>query len=360
MRQIIVLVLGSTALFLSSMCKADLSLTLNTDEMARADTLYQTYCSLCHGKEREGYQADNAPSLKSTSMLSTAYPQLLFDTISWGRVNSAMAAYSEQAGGPLSDSDIILLIRWLAQKQNISPVELEQTPIKGHSLKGSSLYSEHCTSCHGIHGEGITAPALADQLFLSSASDHYIKHAILHGRDGTPMQSFKQRLKTEEINDIVAYLRSQASGWKPNPIELAEWPKPEEFVLNPDGEMPKFNLREGRYVPAREVVKALEEKNKVILLDTRPGSAWQRIHIPGAIPMPYYRDKSRIAEYLPNDGTWIVAYCACPHAASDSVINHLRDLGYKNTAVIDEGILKWIQMGLPVVAGKDKTTVMKK
>ena len=30
------------------------------------------------------------------------------------------------------------------------------------------------------------------------------------------------------------------------------------------------------------------------------------------------------------------------------------DLGYKNTGVIDEGIIKWIEMGLPVVAGKDK------
>lgn len=98
----------------------------------------------------------------------------------------------------------------------------------------------------------------------------------------------------------------------------------------------------------------------MIVLDTRPGSAWQRIHIPGAVPMPYYRDKSRIAENLPNDGTWIVAYCACPHAASDSVVDHLRSLGYENTAVIDEGILKWIEMGLPVVAGKDKTDNVKR
>ena len=97
-----------------------------------------------------------------------------------------------------------------------------------------------------------------------------------------------------------------------------------------------------------------------MFLYTRPGSAWQRIHIPGAVPMPYHRDKSRIAENLPNDGTWIVAYCACPHAASDSVINHLRSLGYENTAVIDEGILKWIEMGLPVVAGKDKSYVVKR
>lgn len=341
-------------LIVSTPCKADLSLTLDDKEMAQADAMYQQYCSLCHGKDREGYKADHAPSLKSESMLSTAYPQLLFDTISWGRVNSAMDGYSKEAGGPLSDADIILLIRWLAQKERISPIELGEASVQGNALNGKVIYSENCVSCHGVNGEGVTAPAIADQLFLSSATDNYLKHAIVYGREGTPMQSFSNKLHDEEINDIVAYLRSQASGWRPTPLELAKWPEPEEFVINPKGSNPTFNLRDGRYVPAKEVVQALESNNKLIILDTRPGSAWQRIHIPGAVPMPYYRDKSRIAEYLPNDDTWIVAYCACPHAASDSVVNHLRSLGYKNTAVIDEGILKWIEMGLPVEAGKDK------
>ena len=355
MRQLLLLVFTLFITLYGGLSRADLSLTLNKDEMERADAMYQQYCALCHGEHREGYKADHAPSLKSQSMLSTAYPQLLFDSISWGRVNSAMDGYSQDAGGPLSDSEIILLIRWLAQKESITPVELEQTAISGDASQGKELYASNCSSCHGNQGEGVTAPAIADQLFLSSATDSYIKYAIVNGREGTPMQGFKDLLREEDINDLVAYLRSQASGWKPTPIELAVWPSPEQYVINPTGGEPTFNLRAERYVPAKEVVKALEEKKRLIVLDTRPGSAWQRIHIPGAVPMPYYRDKSRIADNLPNDGTWIVAYCACPHAASDSVINHLRSLGYKNTAVIDEGILKWIEMGLPVTAGKDSS-----
>ena len=121
--------------------------------------------------------------------------------------------------------------------------------------------------------------------------------------------------------------------------------------MNPKGEAPQFTLREGRYVPAAEVVAALEQKKRFILLDTRPASAWQRSHIPGAVPMPYYRDTSRANEHLPDDGTWIVAYCACPHAASDRVVDRLQELGYRNLAVIDEGILRWTAMGLPVTAG---------
>lgn len=354
MNRVLLFIFGLVAFTFTKPCQADLSLTLNTVEMAKAKSMYQRYCSLCHGEQREGYKADHAPSLRSKSMLSTAYPQMLFDSIAFGRVNSAMDGYIEDAGGPLTESDIILLIRWLAQKENISPIDLDQASIVGNASKGKNLYVKNCASCHGNEGKGVTGTALADQLFLSSATDSYIKYAIVNGRDGTPMESFVGTLQDEDINDIVVYIRNQASGWSPKPPELAKWPNPSEYVINPNGESPQFSLREGRYVPAREVEKALKENKKFIILDTRPGSAWQRIHIPGAVPMPYYRDKSKVAENLPNDGTWIIAYCACPHAASDSVINHLRSLGYKNTGVIDEGIIKWIEMGLPVVAGKNK------
>jgi cytochrome c oxidase cbb3-type subunit 3 len=342
-----------TAFLCSSISYADLSLKLNKAEIVKAESMYQRYCSLCHGKNREGYQADNAPSLRSESMLATAYPQVLFESIAWGRLNSAMDGYLTLVGGPLSDDDILLLIRWLAQIENITPIEVSQDPIAGDALKGSKIYTDSCASCHGVEGKGGTAPALGDQLFLSVAEDSYLKYAIVNGRNGTPMRSFDKELPDADINNVVAYLRSQASGWSPSPGKLAAWPSPDQYIMNPDNTAPNFTLREGRYIQAAEVVEALENKKRLILLDTRPGSAWQRTHIPGAVPMPYYRDQSRIAEHLPNDGTWIVAYCACPHAASDSVINHLRALGYKNTGVIDEGIIRWIEMGLPITAGKD-------
>ncbi len=320
--------------------------------MARAESLYQTYCSLCHGEDRNGYRNDNAPSLRSTSLLSTAFPELLFNTIGWGRVNTAMDGYAAEMGGPFSDEDILLLTSWLLKVEDIEPVELPEDVIAGDVALGGKIYAERCAACHGADGQGINAPSLGDQLLLASASDHYLRYAIVNGRDGTPMEGFAGDLDDDEIDGVVAYLRSQASGWQPNPPKLVAPPSPAEYVMNPEGEAPAFNLREGRYVPAAEVVAALEQKKRFILLDTRPASAWQRSHIPGAVPMPYYRDKARAGENLPNDGTWIVAYCACPHAASDFVVNNLLELGFDNLAVIDEGILRWTAMGLPVTAGE--------
>lgn len=325
---------------------------LGADQMGEAAALYQQYCSLCHGEDRAGYQADHAPSLRSKSLLSTGYPRFMYTTIAFGRANTAMEGYSTEMGGPLSRDQIRLLLDWLVQVEDVDMVALDQDAVvTGDARQGKQLYAQHCASCHGADGQGVTAPSLGDPALLANAPDAFLKYAIVNGRDGTPMGSFADQLEDSEINAVVAFLRSQASGWKPQPPELVEPPAPSDYVLNPDGEEPTFTLRDGRYVPAAEVVQALEEKKRFILLDTRPASAWQRSHIPGAVPMPYYREGDRAGENLPNDGTWIVAYCACPHAASDYVVNNLRELGYQNTAVIDEGILVWTAMGLPVTAG---------
>ena len=343
--------IGSFALFLALSSSAAPWHVLNDKQMAKGAAMYEQYCALCHGEDRAGNRADHAPSLRSTSLLSTAFPGMLYNTISWGRANTAMDGYSKEMGGPLAHNDILLLTAWLRQIADVDPIELAQTTIQGDLDLGAKIYAERCSECHGKTGQGVSAPSLGDQVLLAFASDHYLRYAIVNGRDGTPMQPFGEELSDAEINGVVAYLRSQSSGWSPNPPKLVEPPTPDEYVMNPDGEAPAFTLRAGRYVPAAEVVTALEEKKRFILLDTRPASAWQRSHIPGAVPMPYYRDRSRAAENLPNDGTWIVAYCACPHAASDRVIDRLKELGYPNLAVIDEGILRWTAMGLPVTAG---------
>jgi cytochrome c oxidase cbb3-type subunit 3/ubiquinol-cytochrome c reductase cytochrome c subunit len=77
------------------------------------------------------------------------------------------------------------------------------------------------------------------------------------------------------------------------------------------------------------------------------------MRIPGSISVPYYAF-SRLDE-LPRDGTWIMAYCACPHHASGVVVDELRKRGFPYTAVLDEGILEWKKRGYPI-AGEPTPT----
>lgn len=320
----------------------------------RAAQNYQKYCALCHGANREGGAADYAPSLRSKSLMSTIPLNFLASSIGFGRPNTAMAPYLADSGGPMSMKDIFTLAIWLKYKSGHETIELSMEPIEGDLKTGARLFAQKCAECHGSKAEGITAPALANPAFLAFATDAYIKYAIENGREESEMKAFKTQLSEQQINDLTAYIRSLTSGWSPEPKELSPYPETKDYVSNPTGKNPAFTLKQERYVPMEQVAKALKEKNRLIILDTRTSSEWHNAHIPGAIPIPYYISEDKVAQGLPNDDTWIIAYCSCPHAASDKVINMLRKQGYKNTAVIDEGFFNWINAGYPIIGGKPK------
>jgi mono/diheme cytochrome c family protein/rhodanese-related sulfurtransferase len=335
------------------------STKMNSSSIRYASTLYTKYCALCHGKDRQGYAADNAPSLRSHSLLATtieprASYNFLAHTVEYGRSGTAMGPYAKNQGGPLDGADIELLIRWLREAAGVKkPVKLALEPVIGNADLGKTIYTKYCASCHGKNGEGISAPALANPMLLATASDAFLRYTITEGREGTPMVSFKDSLSKKEINAVTAYLRSRASGWNaPAPVTVTE-PLPANYVLNPKNKAPKFTLKEDKYVSAKQLIKALKDSTRMIILDARSKAAWQQTHIPGAISVPYYEEPDKFIKNLPNDNTMIVAYCACPHAASTGVVNTLKRFGYKHTAILDEGILVWAQMGYPVQYGKE-------
>jgi mono/diheme cytochrome c family protein/rhodanese-related sulfurtransferase/predicted lactoylglutathione lyase len=326
---------------------------LDSTSAGIAEGMYLKYCALCHGNDREGYAADNAPSLRSHSLMSTTQSSnFLKYVVAYGRANTAMAGYAKAQGGPLDDYDIELILKWLYESSGIEkPEELSREPVKGDVALGKSIYNQKCTSCHGMEGEGVSAPALGNPMLLATASDHFLRYAIAEGRDSTPMIAFKDSLSAAEIDAVTAFIRSRAAGWDVPDVVEVDVPSPEEYILNPENDSPDFSLREGRYVSAEQVLKALQDSQKMVILDARSTPAWRQTHIPGAVPVPYYEEPDSLSQKIPNDSTWIVAYCACPHAASGTVINTLRRLGYEKTAIIDEGILVWAQLGYPVQSG---------
>ena len=335
---------------------------LDTASLKHASAIYTKYCALCHGKDREGYAADFAPSLRSQSLMATTQlPRSSYNflrhAVTYGRPGTAMAPYGKGQGGPLDDAEIDLLLQWLHELSGVKkPIEMSTKPVTGNAARGKVLYANHCASCHGAKGEGVRAPALGNPMLLATASDAFLHHTISEGRDSTPMPAFKDSLTKAEINAVTAYIRSRASGWNaPENIAVSK-PLPKNYVLNPHNKAPKFALREKLYVSAEQLLKALKDSSRIIMLDARSEAAWHQTHIPGAISVPYYKEPDKFIKDIPNDSTWIVVYCACPHAASTQVVNTLRRFGYKNTAILDEGILVWTQRGYPVQYGQGSPT----
>ncbi len=177
--------------------------------------LYLRHCAACHGAGGAG--GVGAP-LSLPDFLATVDDAYLHKTIRLGRPGRVMPAFRD-----LSDAEIAAIvahIRTFAKPPAAKPVKANP----GDAARGARLYAGRCAACHGANGEGghgtgvtfsrprdypILAPALNNPGFLASAGDAVIKATLVHGRRGTPMQSFlKQGLSERDIDDIVAHVRA--------------------------------------------------------------------------------------------------------------------------------------------------------
>jgi rhodanese-related sulfurtransferase/mono/diheme cytochrome c family protein len=288
----------------------------------------------------------------NATFLESATDQFLFASIANGRTGgTSMAAYGKGSGGPLDDKQINALVAWIRAQG--TPSKALPPAGAGDPKKGAPIYELLCQKCHGtptIRGEAIH---LANARFLETATDPFMRYAIVHGRPGTPMEAWQPKLADVDVDNLVAYIRAFN---KPAPAEgtLAAPTGQEPLVINPKGKDPTFTLtadpgsNDKRYVTSDQVKKALDDKKKIIIIDARPQSEWMRVHIAGAVSIPHH-DLKRLDE-MPKDGTWAIAYCACPHHLSGIVVDELRKRGFAHSAVLDEGILEWHRRGYPVTA----------
>lgn len=328
--------------------KQDPPRELTAEQAANAAANYQKYCTLCHGEDRQGHVNDHAPSLRSKSLFESGVPHSILRPLSYGRQGTAIGGYLNEVGGPMTLDEVWDLTYWLFWQSGAERVKLTENPVEGDVVRGEQVYQQNCASCHGKKGEGISAPALGNQSALAHNKDEFIRYAIEKGRQGTPMVSFEGKLSEADIDNVTAFIRSKASGWTMQKPILHALPTPDEYVINPQNADPDFTLSEGKYVSSSDLFAALEANKKMILLDTRVTSVWQRAHIEGSIPFPYYSELEDKVTELPKD-VQIVAYCSCPRAAAEYVVEQLNELGYDKTEVLYEGIFGWMNLGYPVM-----------
>lgn len=310
--------------------------------------MYATLCAHCHGAAATGYAADHAPSLVNPTFLESATDSYLHRSIEGGRPGTSMAAYARSEGGPLGGAAIDRLVAWI---RSHGPSAHDLPPVAaGDSTRGRPRYAARCQSCHGDLKTRGADVWLANPAFLEVASDAFLQHAILAGRPGTAMASFRGTLDSLEVADVVAYVRSLQ-----RPLDESKLPPPtgeEPLFAYPKGRAPEFTLRENRYVGVEQVRRAMEDHRRFVIIDARPESDWRTTHITGAVSIPYYR-VDRLAE-IPKDA-WAVAYCACPHHLSGAVVDSMRARGFPHAYVLDEGILEWERRGYPIVAAPGAT-----
>ena len=100
-----------------------------------------------------------------------------------------------------------------------SPAAAATSPASGDDFAHArEIYTKNCEACHGPKAEGGLAKVDNKQIKVPSLkSDHAIKHTdekltkmITNGEEEMP--AFKDKLKPEEISEMVRYIRKVVQG----------------------------------------------------------------------------------------------------------------------------------------------------
>jgi cytochrome c oxidase cbb3-type subunit III len=199
--------------------------------------LYTQNCAGCHGADGK---LGAARSLNDPLYLAFVTDDGMRQVISKGRAGTNMPAFSEQAGGHLTDRQIELLVnemrsRW-SKPDDFKGVELPRYSVDktettsgpsavinnvsaknsetGDATRGAATYKTYCGSCHGLNGDGGSAGSIVDPNFLNLVSDQGLRTTVVVGRADMGKPDWRENvpghpMSAQEIADVVTWLVAQ-------------------------------------------------------------------------------------------------------------------------------------------------------
>jgi mono/diheme cytochrome c family protein len=172
--------------------------------------VYAENCAACHGANGAGTVI--APALDSADLRATDRTELL-DLVNTGVPGTMMAGWKNMLVSEEIGAVIDLIYRWPEMVQagvEFPEVEVMSIPSSPELIaEGQQLFNIACKSCHGVDGYGSPmAPALNNQIFLSETPDAAIYQIIAGGVPDTLMPAWGSRLTDQDIQSLVAFLRS--------------------------------------------------------------------------------------------------------------------------------------------------------
>jgi mono/diheme cytochrome c family protein len=181
--------------------------------------LYNAHCGACHGKDGRG--ADLRAALPKIPDFTSAPWQAERSDIDIGRKiveghEPDMPAFKDKLDKGERDA-LAAFVRTFAQDNK--KTKATRSAALAQDAMVAKLYRETgCVNCHGKDGKGGTVkasmPAIPDfttVVWQKSRSNAQLTASILDGK-GTSMPPFREKMKAEEIQGMIGYLRAFAAG----------------------------------------------------------------------------------------------------------------------------------------------------
>jgi len=183
-------------------------------EAQKGKQLFHQNCAVCHQEDAVG-KPGLAPSLTNPEFLANASDAFIMGTIRDGREDTGMPPFAHL--GREGIKGILAFLRAHTVHPNVAAELDSEPPSKGDPEIGGILFHQICATCHGVTGDGYesggTGTAIGKAGFLAKASDGFIRATVKEGRSNTRMRGFSganglANLSTQEVNDIVVYMRT--------------------------------------------------------------------------------------------------------------------------------------------------------
>ena len=198
-------------------------------EITDFNQLYTQNCAGCHGA---GGRLGAARPLNDPLYLAFVTDDALRQAISKGRAGTNMPAFSEQAGGHLTDQQIELIVNGMrahwSNPDDFKGVDLPRYTVDGSSTatnddiatkapqtgdasRGAATYKTYCSSCHGTNGDAGSAGSIIDPNFLNLVSDQGLRTTVVVGRADMGKPDWRGNvpghpMSAQEISEVVAWL----------------------------------------------------------------------------------------------------------------------------------------------------------
>lgn len=106
-------------------------------------------------------------------------------------------------------------------------------------------------------------------------------------------------------------------------------------------------------IPPQELQRLLEQKRKLVILDSRPWDEYHRMNIPGGVDVPGAELVYRTPDLAPDPDTLVVVNCA---GRTRSIIGcqSLRNAGWKDVVALKDGTMGWELAGFECERGAER------
>jgi cytochrome c oxidase cbb3-type subunit 3 len=197
-------------------------------QMLDFNVLYATNCAGCHGADGRG---GAALGLANPTYLAIATDGAIRQAIANGIPRTPMPAFSQGAGGMLTDAQVEVLTtgmrrQWTNPHATAGfeiPQYADHSP--GNAERGGVLFASGCASCHGGDSRSPRrASSIVDGSYLGLVSDQGLRTTIIAGRPDLGAPDWRGNLPgtvmtSQDVADVVAWLAAQRHPFPGKPYD---------------------------------------------------------------------------------------------------------------------------------------------